>query len=274
MSVAVCPSQVTTDSQLIGSHVLVVVYLIGRKVKSSIRQFNRAADIRQSTVSIRVKRVSLSLLVGAYAIVLLYGVLPLVIGLNFELYAGLVGRYGSEKNVTPVLHVWDAWSVIPPQKPGLDLSSRSMGVILDALFVGMMRAVVMRARPRGHTPRLYRLRHVSVFFRRTTKLTFQMLRSPLHYTFRDLNTTVFPVLAYAVIPMLIPTAASLVIAALPVAPQWFSHESDESRQIAGAMSCTSRPTCFTSTDTQSDSSFQSFSGWCLLFSRGGLWVRD
>jgi hypothetical protein len=45
-------------------------------------------------------------------LVLLFGVIPTVFGIVFELYIALPGRYGLDKTATPILHLWDAWWVL------------------------------------------------------------------------------------------------------------------------------------------------------------------
>lgn len=48
-------------------------------------------------------------MVNIYAVIMLYVVLPIAVGANFELYVGLPIRYVMSPDAKPVIHFWDIW---------------------------------------------------------------------------------------------------------------------------------------------------------------------
>ena len=84
-------------------------YAVGQTVGRLVAQAGKAHHLRRSGLSMRLKRRVLSALFNLYAVVMLYLILPMVMGTVFELYVGMPMRYGFEGRVAPVLHVWDTW---------------------------------------------------------------------------------------------------------------------------------------------------------------------
>jgi E3 ubiquitin-protein ligase MARCH6 len=82
---------------------------MGQSAKKHIIDSSRAERLRRSQKSTRVKRWLLGVARSVYAVFMLYLVLPLIVGINFELFISLPARYGFSNDITPVLHVWDAW---------------------------------------------------------------------------------------------------------------------------------------------------------------------
>lgn len=87
----------------------VSAYAFGARVSKRIAQANKADHLRRSDTSTRFKRIILVYLSNVYAVLMLYLVLPGLVGTVFELYVGIPGRYGRTRDVAPVLHLWDAW---------------------------------------------------------------------------------------------------------------------------------------------------------------------
>ena len=106
---AICDCELETHAQLVGAHVAGLVFITAIRASRWVGDLNRSALVRYSGPSARIKRMIMVRLTHFYALVLFYGVLPLIVGINWELYIGMLGRYGSERGVSPVLHVWDAW---------------------------------------------------------------------------------------------------------------------------------------------------------------------
>ena len=79
--------------------------MVGRR----IAKLALAGQKRKSDASTRIKRVLLASLVNVYSVMMLYLVLPSGVGLLFELYVGVPGRYGLDHEAVPVIHFWDAW---------------------------------------------------------------------------------------------------------------------------------------------------------------------
>lgn len=95
-------------SYVVGAYVCLLAGSVGRSVGQRITRSAYAARLRRSDSSTRFKRGVVGYLSGAYASVVLFLVLPGLVGLAFELYIALPARYGL-KDVAPVLHAWDIW---------------------------------------------------------------------------------------------------------------------------------------------------------------------
>lgn len=104
---------------------------------------NRAERLRRSSKSARVKRSVFAVGRGAYAIIMLYLILPLLIGIGFELSVAIPARYGLSRDLTPVLHLWDAWAT---------------GAAILSLYVS---AIGVAAEGQAQGPRGSQLRDVS-----------------------------------------------------------------------------------------------------------------
>lgn len=91
-----------------GFYILWGVCSIGNRVRRSIVISQLAVRIRRSNSSIRAKRVVKNALARSYALIMLYLVLPALMGVSWELYIAMPIRYGL-KSYTPVLHLWEAW---------------------------------------------------------------------------------------------------------------------------------------------------------------------
>jgi len=99
------------NSQLMGMYVCWGSFSLGQSTRKRIIQWSRAARLRRSGASTRFKRAVLGYLAMAYSVAVLYFILPLLVGTNFELYISVPVRYGFSSELTPVLHVWDAWAI-------------------------------------------------------------------------------------------------------------------------------------------------------------------
>lgn len=76
--------------------------------KKFIIASQRADRLRGSTSAARIKRTTIAYVRNTISIVTLFFVLPMLLGITWELYIAMPLRYGF-KTATPVLHVWEAW---------------------------------------------------------------------------------------------------------------------------------------------------------------------
>ncbi|KAL7421432.1 hypothetical protein Q5752_004318 [Cryptotrichosporon argae] len=127
--------------------------------------------------SVVVKRVMLVFLRRAYAFALLYGALPLFVGVNWEICVALPARYGL-KHGTMVLHVGDAWAV---------------GLALLSAFIGGSTWTTAR---RGDAALSTRLRRA--------------FRQPQHQGFAAVSHLVLPMLAMLYVPVGGPWALAVI----------------------------------------------------------------
>lgn len=81
---------------------------IGVQVKRHIIASQRAERIRASTAGTRIKRMAVSTIRVLASLSILFLLLPMLLGVTWELYIAMPLRYGFEP-ATPVLHVWEAW---------------------------------------------------------------------------------------------------------------------------------------------------------------------
>lgn len=121
-------------SQIVGVYLCLISYNLGQAAKKQIVDSSRAERLRRSQKSTRVKRWLLGVARGVYATFMLYIVLPLMVGINYELFISLPARYGFSSDITPVLHVWDAWAA---------------GTSMVSLYVGGVGFAADEAPPRG-----------------------------------------------------------------------------------------------------------------------------
>lgn len=127
-------SSCVLTSQIVGVYLCLISYSLGQSAKKHIIDASRAERLRRSQKSTRVKRWVLGVARALYAVFMLYLVLPLIFGINFELFISLPARYGFSSDITPVLHVWDAWAA---------------GTAMISLYVGGVGLAGDEAPPRG-----------------------------------------------------------------------------------------------------------------------------
>jgi uncharacterized membrane protein YbaN (DUF454 family) len=96
--------------QITGFFTLYALAFFARKTKSFVSTLDRAAMLRKSSRSTRIKRSVFTGLRRVYALVMLFGVHAMFRGILWELQAGMVIRYGTSEAAS-VLHIWDAWYV-------------------------------------------------------------------------------------------------------------------------------------------------------------------
>jgi uncharacterized membrane protein YbaN (DUF454 family) len=96
--------------QIAGFFTLHALAFFARKIKSFVSTLDRAAVLRKSSRSARIKRSVFTGLRRAYALAMLFGVHAMFRGILWELQAGMVIRYGTSEAAS-VLHIWDAWYV-------------------------------------------------------------------------------------------------------------------------------------------------------------------
>lgn len=168
-------------AQLIGTYVCWASFSLGQSTRKRIIQYGRAARLRRSGTSTRFKRAVLAYLTQTYSVLALYVVLPFLVGFNFELYISLPVRYGFSSDLTPVLHVWDAWA---------------MGAALISVYVGAVGFMGHDERAGHHVlPRGQRFR--------------DSFRQPMRQKFRFLNSFFLPLALALALPIVIPWCAFL-----------------------------------------------------------------
>jgi E3 ubiquitin-protein ligase MARCH6 len=150
-------------------------FSLGQNTRKRIIQYGRAARLRRSGASTRFKRAVFGYLNMAYSVIMLYFVLPLLVGINFELYVSVTTRYGFSSELTPVLHVWDAWA---------------MGTALVSLYVGAVGFMGQDDRVAHDTPRGHRFR--------------EAFRRPMRQKFGSLNGFLLPLTVALVVPIVVP----------------------------------------------------------------------
>lgn len=171
-------------SWLFGGYICWGSYSLGQTTKKRIIQWSRARRLRRSKASTRFKRGVFSALKNAYSVILLYLVVPLLVGINFELFIALPVRYGFSRDVTPVLHFWDAWA---------------MGTAFISVYVGAVGMVNEHpiAGIEGGRHRGQRFR--------------EAFKKPLSQRFRELNDFILPLVGTLIIPIVAPWALFLAL---------------------------------------------------------------
>lgn len=159
---------------LVGGYVCWGSYSLGNSTKKRIVQWSRAGRLRRSQTSTRFKRGVFNAARCAYSVFTLYFLLPLLVGVNFELFISLPARYGFSSELTPVLHIWDAWA---------------MGTAMISMYVG----AVGFAGHEEHGPDLPFGQRFRDAFRR-----------PLRQKFKTVNRFLLPIALYLVVPIVLP----------------------------------------------------------------------
>ncbi|BEI83081.1 hypothetical protein CcaverHIS002_0309490 [Cutaneotrichosporon cavernicola] len=161
-------------SWVVGVYLCLISYNLGQSAKKHIIDSSRAERLRRSQKSTRVKRWLRGVARAVYAVSILYLVLPLIAGINFELFISLPARYGFSNDITPVLHVWDAWAT---------------GTTMISLYVGGV-GLAADELPRDGPP------------------TFRdAFKRPLRMKFSYITNLCVPLIAYMVVPIVLPWLA-------------------------------------------------------------------
>ena len=95
-------------SYTIGVYICLSAAQIGRIAGRYISRSAYAKQLRRSDRSVRFKRFVLNAVSTLGKLLVLYGLFPLLVGMNLEIYVSIPVRYGV-KAVAPVIHIWDAW---------------------------------------------------------------------------------------------------------------------------------------------------------------------
>jgi hypothetical protein len=119
----------------VGTYVLWATYYLATATGRSIILSQLAGRLRRSNASTRAKRALIGALTRAYVLVTLYLIIPIAVGLLWELYIAMPFRYGI-KPYTPVLHFWETWYVSPSFHE-MALNSRAMGLVLMLTYVAV-----------------------------------------------------------------------------------------------------------------------------------------
>ncbi|WVN91117.1 uncharacterized protein L203_106367 [Cryptococcus depauperatus CBS 7841] len=108
-------------SWFVGAYISYGSLSIGRRVKKYVTYLNRSRRLRASIFSRRLKRTVRRLIAGTYGVVIMFGVLPALLGAVIDIYIG--GLWTNKNNPGRVLHFWDSWAL------GIALCSFALGVI-------------------------------------------------------------------------------------------------------------------------------------------------
>ncbi|WWC73270.1 uncharacterized protein I206_107236 [Kwoniella pini CBS 10737] len=109
---------------LFGAYIIYLSFLLGRSARRHIMTLSRAARIRRSARSTRIKRTLIKYLTGTYGLVTIYGVIPFFVGLLGDIYGSTFSwtrRDSAGGRI--VVHFWDTWSI---------------GIVICSLGVGLM----------------------------------------------------------------------------------------------------------------------------------------
>ncbi|RXK38798.1 hypothetical protein M231_03974 [Tremella mesenterica] len=187
-------------SLITGAIIIHLAIFLGSQVQKRIIALSRAPQLRRSDSSQRFKRSVIFNLIRGYGVFMLYGIVPLLLGSNWEVYLTIPVRYMRDGGTRSVLHVWDAWAT---------------GVIICCLFAGISVAFPRFAgRGRGH--------HL-----------LRLLRAPMNYSFRTVNTVTLPVLGYLLVPLILPWLTTAIV----VPFMWYSPDSDRNFAFRLAFPC-------------------------------------
>nr|XP_018259002.1 uncharacterized protein I303_08544 [Kwoniella dejecticola CBS 10117]OBR81160.1 hypothetical protein I303_08544 [Kwoniella dejecticola CBS 10117] len=109
---------------LFGAYIIYLSSSLGLFARRHIMTLSKAARLRRSGRSTRIKRTFMRYLAGAYGLVTIYGVIPFLIGLMGDVYGSTFSwtRRGSAGGRI-VVHIWDTWA---------------MGTVICSLGVGLM----------------------------------------------------------------------------------------------------------------------------------------
>ena len=212
--------------------------MFGSFVRRKIKRYGVAGRFRSSGLSTRAKRVLLPIVANVYALVILYLIIPTLVGIIFELSVAQVWRYGVDTRIIPVIHLWDTWYV-KQSLPRMALMSgyRALGNAIDCILVGA-RSVFPTRYKHGDYSLLYNVSHVRPSTARLIWMLIraQMLHSPLGRRPHALNKIFLPAFRALMIPILVPTALLGFII-----PSAHLFNLSESRQI---LICESHPLFF------------------------------
>lgn len=167
---------------LVGGTICCFAYILGQVAQQQMVAWLRAPRLRRSEISRRVKRFVLRKLVGSYSFVALYGIIPLLLGLIWEVHISVPWRSLRHVGTARILHVWDAWAI---------------GVVQLSLLVTLDPLLLPRAR-RGE--RVWK-----------TQLLCRLLRDPFRYKFGTVNRVVLPILGILLLPLVFPVILSLCL---------------------------------------------------------------
>ncbi|WVQ93381.1 hypothetical protein IAU59_000450 [Kwoniella sp. CBS 9459] len=160
---------------LAGAYILYFSLSLGLSARRTIVTLNKAARLRRSGLSARIKRTLRRYLASFYGVAMVYGVTPVFVGVIAEMYASpFKGRKGMM-----ILHFWDTWA---------------MGTVICSLAVGLATSMA-------------RFRPTRASFLDSVKERFH---HPAPRDFATTNRVIIPALGYMAIPLLAPFFVAFV----------------------------------------------------------------
>ncbi|WVF65735.1 hypothetical protein IAT40_000467 [Kwoniella sp. CBS 6097] len=160
---------------LAGAYILYFSLSLGLSARRTIVTLNKAARLRRSGLSARIKRTLRRYLASIYGVVMVYGVTPVFVGVIAEIYSA---PFKSKKGMM-ILHFWDAWA---------------MGTVICSLAVGLATSMA-------------RFRPTRASFLDSVKERFH---HPAPRDFAATNRVIIPALGYMAIPLLAPFFVAFV----------------------------------------------------------------
>ncbi|WWD21007.1 hypothetical protein CI109_105488 [Kwoniella shandongensis] len=156
---------------LAGAYIIYFSLALGLSARKRILAMNKAARLRRSDASTRVKRGLMRWLAGGYGVAMFYGLLPVQVGLVLETYLVMLRAPLGDGAGRIVIHFWDVWAT---------------GTIVCSLFMGLLAFI----RPRGRLTFL--------------DLIKERLRNPAAKHFATTNIVILPTIGVLAIPILLP----------------------------------------------------------------------
>ncbi|WVR09207.1 hypothetical protein IAU60_006269 [Kwoniella sp. DSM 27419] len=156
---------------LTGTYIIYFSLSLGATARHNIIAWTKAGRYRRSGRSTRIKRIVMAYLAAGYGVVMLYGVVPVLLGLLLEIYGTCFTHVGRKGRM--IVHFWDVWA---------------LGLVVCSLAVALASSVV-------------RFRPVPGTYRHALKERF---RRPITSDFAKTNDIVKPLIVYLLLPVLAP----------------------------------------------------------------------
>jgi E3 ubiquitin-protein ligase MARCH6 len=94
---------------MVGCYVGLGAFRIARFVGRFVTRMGRARRIRRARPITKAKRIAVTALCDLYSMVSLFGILPILVGVVWDMYVTIPGKFGYMGKGKPVIHIWDAW---------------------------------------------------------------------------------------------------------------------------------------------------------------------
>ncbi|WRT68876.1 uncharacterized protein IL334_005857 [Kwoniella shivajii] len=165
---------------LFGAYIIHLSFSLGLTARRHILTLSKAGRLRRSGRSTRIKRTIMRFLAGTYGLLLVYGVIPIAVGLLGDIYGSTFSwtRKAGEGGRL-LIHFWDTWA---------------MGTVICSLAVGLMKNI-SRFRP-ARSSRLDNLK--------------ERFQNPIPKDFSSTHQ-ILPTIGYLLIPVVSPFVITALI---------------------------------------------------------------